>query len=354
MPSPTRKERPSWTMSVWAHTTQVGQLSTIAAVGNNGVGLAGIAWGGSVKLLGCKFTNGVYDSASVSRAGKCLRWCREQGAMIASNSWHFEEPVDEYMEELRTYLDSGGLSIYASGIDGLPINGTPIYPGAYQMPSMIGVAAIDPSNNQVLRDESRSANATYHVLAPGKNIYSTWRGNEYLSDSGSDAAVPHVAGAAALLWSYRPALTATEVMSLILDNVDMIDGVGGLSRSVGVIKLHRALEAAQQQYSGGMRTNELPTLNRGFWNADSCFFRHDLSWELTFDNPCLFGKRGILQPGIDREPDTQGFCSWWFAGRAWSPGTTYALTFKRWSSETSPRRPAWLKDRLGWNRDARS
>jgi subtilisin family serine protease len=57
---------------------------TIGGVGNNGAGVAGVAW--RVKLMGLKFldSNG---SGSSSNAIKCIDYAIAKGAHILSNSW---------------------------------------------------------------------------------------------------------------------------------------------------------------------------------------------------------------------------------------------------------------------------
>ena len=57
---------------------------TIGAVGNNNYGIAGINW--AVQLLSCKFLT-ASGTGSTSNAITCIRWCRNQGAKITSNSW---------------------------------------------------------------------------------------------------------------------------------------------------------------------------------------------------------------------------------------------------------------------------
>ena len=49
------------------------RAGTIGAVGNNGVGVAGVNW--NVKLLACKFLDST-GSGSTSGAILCIQWCR--------------------------------------------------------------------------------------------------------------------------------------------------------------------------------------------------------------------------------------------------------------------------------------
>lgn len=53
-------------------------------VGNNALGIAGLNW--RVKLLVCRF---IWNDGSgyVSDAMNCIKLCRQEGALITSNSW---------------------------------------------------------------------------------------------------------------------------------------------------------------------------------------------------------------------------------------------------------------------------
>lgn len=53
-------------------------------VGNNAVGVAGVTW--NVKLLVCRF---IWNDGSgyVSDAMNCIKLCKQEGALITSNSW---------------------------------------------------------------------------------------------------------------------------------------------------------------------------------------------------------------------------------------------------------------------------
>ena len=56
----------------------------VAGVGNNRQGIAGVNW--AVKLLVCRF---IWNDGSgyVSDAMNCIKLCKQEGALITSNSW---------------------------------------------------------------------------------------------------------------------------------------------------------------------------------------------------------------------------------------------------------------------------
>eukprot|EP00955_Chlamydomonas_euryale_P109142 365909-Chlamydomonas_euryale.AAC.1 len=202
----------------------------IAAVGNNGVGVAGVAWGGSVKLLGCYST----DNSSIADDAECLRWCRDQGgAKIVVYPREFQVHSQVFEEELIRFQDEGGL-FFSASVD--------TYPAAYRLPSMVNVGATSLYGNTAF-EANYTANLT-HLFAPGSSTLSTYRKDEYLLLRGAYPAMAHAAGAAALLWSYRPQLTAQQVKALLLDNVDKQDNLEGLSQSGGVLNVNNAMLAA--------------------------------------------------------------------------------------------------------------
>jgi subtilisin family serine protease len=80
-------------------------------------------------------------------------------------------------------------------------------------PGMIGVAATDSADQQAFFSNS---GAHVDLAAPGMQILSTMLGSQYASMDGTSMAAPHVAGVAGLVWSARPALTASQVCGALL------------------------------------------------------------------------------------------------------------------------------------------
>jgi subtilisin family serine protease len=97
------------------------------------------------------------------------------------------------------------------------------------------------------------------VFAPGEDIYSTVPGGGYKKESGTSMASPVVAGVAALLMSYFPNLTASDVKRIIMqsstklaDQMVAKPGEGGgtvkfgdLSVSGGIVNVFAAVKMAE-------------------------------------------------------------------------------------------------------------
>ena len=95
------------------------------------------------------------------------------------------------------------LVIAASGNGG---NNALLYPASYE--GVLSVGAVDESQNIASFSQY---NDQVELAGPGVGVKSTVPGNNYASYSGTSMACPHVAGVAALVWSYFPSKTADEI-----------------------------------------------------------------------------------------------------------------------------------------------
>jgi subtilisin family serine protease len=195
------------------HGTHV--AGTIAALGNNGVGVSGINWSGRVAAL--KFLDW-FGSGSVADAVRALDYATENGIRVTNNSWGGGENSQALLEAIERAGVAGGLYVAAAGNDGVDADQTPMYPAAYDSPYIVSVAATDSRDG--LASFSNYGATSVDVGAPGVSIYSTLPGNTYDWWSGTSMATPHVAGAAALVKAARPGATSAAIKALLLRTVD--------------------------------------------------------------------------------------------------------------------------------------
>ena len=66
--------------------------------------------------------------------------------------------------------------------------------------------------------------STIAVTAPGVQVYSTWKGGGYATESGTSMAAPHVTGVVALMRAANQSLTAAQIENLLKLSGDMPDG----------------------------------------------------------------------------------------------------------------------------------
>ena len=173
----------------------------------------------------------------------------KKGADIVSCSWGEDDDHEPYLEQyikarqppiptqtltsvsLEAWIKAGILPVFAVGNSGGKCK-TTASPSDYT--GVIGVGGTDKSDT-LLEFSSRgpgpnTSNAsnplpynprTPSIVAPGLNIEGPApSGNGYKQFSGTSQAAPHVAGAAALVLSAHPKLTATQVSELLLNSAE--------------------------------------------------------------------------------------------------------------------------------------
>jgi thermitase len=204
------------------HGTHV--AGTIAGNGDDGVGIAGVNWVGSIVPV--KFLTGG-GSGSLADAVKAIQYVNIIGAHMSNNSWGGGGFTQSMFDAIKEGSDKGNLFIAAAGNDSQNADNIPHFPAGYQLPNVIAVAAT--TNLDALAGFSTFGKRTVHIAAPGHQIYSSIPGGRYDSFSGTSMAAPHVAGAAALLWGTDTSMDAATVKDRLLRSRDY---VGSLSRKV--------------------------------------------------------------------------------------------------------------------------
>jgi thermitase len=231
----------------------------IGGVGGNAKGISGVS--PQVSIMALRFLN---DRGQGTTAGAiaAINYAVANGAKILSNSWahHGENPKDaennRALKEAITNAMKHDVLFVAAASNGRKGSGfnndfdqAPAYPASYEIPNVISVAAIDSQNR--LGKFSNWGKRTVHLGAPGVKIYSTMVGNKYSDKvfsfliktywNGTSMATPHVAGAAALVWSAFPHYTAQDVKAKLLSSVDRVPGLEDKVMSNGKLNVLDAL-----------------------------------------------------------------------------------------------------------------
>ncbi|MCC5806640.1 MAG: S8 family serine peptidase [Opitutales bacterium] len=221
------------------HGTHV--AGTIGAVGNNGVGMTGVAW--NVRIMALRFL-GAGGSGAVSDAILCIEYGVENRAHILNNSWGGPVYSAALYDAVKAARDAGVIFVAAVGNSASNTDLAPVFPASLPFENVVGVASTD-------RRDERSRFSSYgegsvDLAAPGTDILSLGNDSDshYRSTSGTSMAAPHVSGALALLRAEFPGDSWAQLINRLYGGVDRIAALdGGVVGTGGRLNLAGAFAA---------------------------------------------------------------------------------------------------------------
>jgi subtilisin family serine protease len=210
---------------------------TIAAVGNNGVGVTGVNW--NAKILPLKIVDEDGGGFTIP-AAKAIEYSIGMGARVTNHSWGTSNPSSTLKEAIEEAEAAGALVVASAGNSGVELNEYhQHFPAGLQYDAIVTVA--NTTRNDVLAGSSNWSATNVDLAAPGSGIVSTTPGDNYESFTGTSMSAPHVTGAISLIWAHAPQLTSTEMKQLLIATVDSLPDLVGTTVSGGRLNLHRAL-----------------------------------------------------------------------------------------------------------------
>ena len=243
------------------HGTHVSGI--IAAVRDNQLGVQGIA-ADPVRIMTVRAVpDGDERDKDVANA---IRYAVDNGASIINMSFGKEfSPQRPAVEAAYKYAAAKNvLLVHAAGNENQNLDVADNYPASFYLdktavPNLLTVGASGPRDNANLTaDFSNYSKRGVDVFAPGVGIFSTLPGSTYGNESGTSMASPVTAGVAAVLKSYVPKLTATDLKRIIMQSAQVhhtkvqVPGTkkevdfSTLSVSGGVVNLYEAVKLAQK------------------------------------------------------------------------------------------------------------
>ncbi len=186
-----------------------GVAGVIAAGGNDGVGIAGVAW--NVKILPVKVGNA--DGAPVSVIAQGMYYAVDNGASVINLSLGADTPSSTLEDAIKYAYDHNVVVVAAAG--NKPAQAA--FPASY--PQTISVGAATNVGDDVAGFSSRVSRVD--LAAPGVDILTTyWQqstGNDWAVGSGTSFSTPMVAGTAALMRSVDPSLTVEQIRTILTE-----------------------------------------------------------------------------------------------------------------------------------------
>ncbi len=230
-------------MDDYGHGTHV--AGTIAAKGNNALGVAGVAW--QAKIMAIKFLNR-NGRGTIADAIDAVLYANQMNARLSNNSWGGIGFSLALKNAIALADEAGVLFVAAAGNSARNTDISSSYPAAYDLPNIIAVAATDDNDNRA--SFSNYGSVSIDLGAPGVQILSTVpkTGNFCCSDSsgymylrGTSMASPHVAGAAVLMFSAFPQMNHIQVKERLLNSVDEVPALAGITVTGGRLNIARAM-----------------------------------------------------------------------------------------------------------------
>lgn len=164
----------------------------IVAAVDNDIGVIGVA--PQAYLYGVKVLDR-RGSGYVSDIILGIQWSIDKGMQVINMSLGTSSDVQSLHDACDAAEAAGIVVIAAAGNSGdTDPDSDVIYPAKYD--SVIAVAATDDTD---ARASWSSDGPKVELAAPGVDIYSTWKGGDYATKSGTSMACPHVTGTAALV-----------------------------------------------------------------------------------------------------------------------------------------------------------
>ncbi|MDD9271953.1 S8 family serine peptidase [Paenibacillus sp. GCM10023248] len=209
------------------HGTNVAGI--IAASMNNDKGIAGIAPIAKIMPIKALEADGTGGEAKL---GEGIKYAVDHGAKIVVLSLGLNKYSD-YMQGIVQYAeDHNVLLVAAVGNEGTSVK----YPAAY--PTVLAVGGVTADKQA----DSRSNYGPELDLVAPWDVYTTALGGGYQYQDGSSMSAPQVAGAAALVWSKYPAMSAYQVRSQLEQTAENLTSDGWDSRTgYGLLRVDLAL-----------------------------------------------------------------------------------------------------------------
>jgi cell wall-associated protease len=203
------------------HGTHVAGI--IAQARANGIGGDGVV-ANNVEIMAVRAVpNGDEYDKDIALA---IRYAVDNGAKVINGSFGKDySPHKEWVWEAIKYAASKDvLIVHAAGNDSKDVDSQPNFPtdevnGKEISDNLITIGALNNKyGTEIVADFSNYGSKNVDVFAPGVEIYATVPNNKYKYEQGTSMASPNAAGVAALIRSYYPQLTASQVKHILMDS----------------------------------------------------------------------------------------------------------------------------------------
>ncbi len=248
----------------------------IAALGNNDIGVAGVAWK-NVKLISYKCFSDKspysgYDWPVYGGFEDLVDWKKANAPnqTIPVNMSLGGYYAGAFELEMISYALRNGIVIIASmGNDGTE---RAQYPAAYA-----GVIAVGATRANEEKVGFSTAGKQISVSAPGYNIYSTFNDGGYADMSGTSMSAPFVTGLVAYMLTFKPDLTADQIKAILEQTATDIGPAGwDTGTGYGLVDVKKAVAK--------VKNNQVPAIGSLYASGEALISVQNLDDEYYSGN----------------------------------------------------------------------
>lgn len=226
------------------HGTMVSGM--IGAKGNNGYGIAGVAW--NVKLMPLNMFPNLWGNATLEAAVKAVHYAVDNNATLINASFGQADDDLEPDEGFEIFLEAvdraeqAGIPIIAAAGNSSGDNDVKgMIPATLKNSNIVAVGAFNSNGDKWAKTNYGKNNV--HVMAPGQDILTTHTGGTK-TVSGTSLSAPIVAGIVALMLDVNPQLDPQGIREILVASCDPHPPLASLSQCGGFINAHTALMKA--------------------------------------------------------------------------------------------------------------
>ena len=206
-------------------------VAGVIAAERNGIGMHGVAFNSEIlairtDTIGSCFTICAFEDDDIAAA---VDFAVANGAGVINISLGGAVPSNATLRTaLQNATAAGVIVVVAAGNDG---GANPISPALLAADAtfnglIIAAGAVDSTNAIASFSNLAGTTQNFYLVAPGVNIFTTTIGGGFTTVSGTSFSAPHIAGGFALILERFPALTAAQVVQLLLDTATDLGAAG--------------------------------------------------------------------------------------------------------------------------------
>ena len=213
-----------WNIDLIPHGTHIAGI--ISAVHDNAFEVEGIAPDADIFVIRV-FDNSYRDFEFASGLVKSVERCAIAGAKIINMSLGGFDSVDLEQRDFSSLVDKFALLIVAAGGNN-GFTAKPFYPASYE--DVVSVGAIDK-----LKFRWFGSQSFVDIVAPGVEVLGLVGGTQsgFERQSGTSIACAYISGVAALLWSWNPSATLSEIKTALFNTAEVLGSGEGKDAEFG-------------------------------------------------------------------------------------------------------------------------